>query len=137
MSKIPKYLLKRPKCKGAILSKGMILSWFKVCGPLISPINYSLLLWLSISYGWIIYKQLFQPMEVVNCKILTKYCTWQTLFTNSSAGFLRARCDPGSNGNSDDKSLILPWLPANFLWIFWVILKERKNISFLTFTFPC
>ena len=53
--------------------------------------------------------------------------TWQTDLTNSSAGLLRGRWEPGNRGNSADSWLLLLRLPDSFFWIFWVSLNHTKT----------
>lgn len=52
----------------------------------------------------------------------TSLCTWQTYLTNSSAGLLSGRWEPGRTGNSSEGWFTF-LVPATFFWIFWVMVK--------------
>ena len=59
--------------------------------------------------------------------LLSRERTWQTAFTNSSAGLCSGRWEPGKTGNSAARSCWLPYKPDNFFWIFCVMLQVSYN----------
>lgn len=113
-TELPRRTLRHPQDAGGLSSACSPGSprWSPVTGPKRTEDS-----WIQFNFARGIFDSAQQTSGV-----FTESSTWQTCLTNSRAGLLSGRWDPGRTGNISEGCVTF-LVPVTFFWIFWVMVK--------------